>query len=445
MLKKRYILVLIIILMNIGFISFSAVDYPIKSVKNSNESLIHSQDRVLIIAPHPDDESIGCAGVIRYCVENNISVKIVILTDGCLSGSAVTRHDESVAAMELLGVKEEDIIFLGYRDGTLPSLLNKNWESNNPYNINGTINNNNYSFSYQKNGTYSGEDLYNNLAEIMNNFQPTIIFYPDSEDEQIDHWASNAFIEYVTAKTNYNGTKYTYIVHDPPNWPSPRNYNPEANLNPPHELTKIGYKWVSFPLNQYQERLKEASFALYPSQIDNDSYVRSFIRQNELFGIIPVIPTNFSYSTLNFSSDNVSPETVIQEPVKKDLGKGSIRTREISSVGFQMDNEDAGISIETKHNISMSTWYEIHILFLDSPDFKRIDLKIYNGTAYYQDFSPNSYQSNDFNVQVENNEIKISIPSSAFNDTNSILMSADIISGNTLIDWTGWRTIDIMR
>lgn len=442
MLKKRYILALIVVILSIAFISFSIGNYPIKPVKYLNDSLIQPHDRVLIIAVHPDDETIACAGIIRYCVENNVPVKIVVLTDGYLGASAVKRHDESITAMGILGVKQEDIIFLGYPDGTLPSLLTRNWESNNPYRINNTTTNGNYTFSYQKNASYSGANLYDNLNEIISNFHPTIIFYPDSEDEQIDHWAGNAFVEYVMAKNNYNGSKYSYIIHDPPHWPSPRTYNPEAYLLPPKELTYIDYKWVLFPLDHYQERLKEAAIATYTSQINTDSYVRSFIRKNEIFGINPIIKTSITNETIDFFNP---PDTVIKEPKKFEKGKGSIRSREITAVGFQMDDDNVWLSIRTKGNISQDAWYEIHILYLDSSNFHRMDIMIHNGSAYYEKYNGNNFQSGNPEVRISENDLIMKIPSSAFDGVNSFLMSADIISGHTLIDWTGWREIIIER
>ncbi|MCE5214685.1 MAG: PIG-L family deacetylase [Methanobacterium sp.] len=442
MLKKRYIIALLVIIISIAFISLSSGNYPIKPGKNINKSLIQSEDRVLIIAVHPDDESIASAGVISYCIEHNIPLKIVVLTDGYLGSSAVTRHDESIAAMKILGVNPDNIIFLGYPDGSLPSLLTKNWESNNPYKVNNTTNNANYTYSYQKNATYSGTNLYHNLAEIMSNFQPTIIFYPDSEDEQIDHWAGNAFTEYVMAQTNYNGSGYTYIVHDPPHWPSPRTYTPEAYLLPPPELTYINYKFVLFPLDQYQERLKEAAIGSYPSQINTDSYIRSFIRKNEIFAIAPLIKASPTNQSLNFSNP---PQTVIKEPKKFEKGKGSIRSREITAVGFQMDDGNAWISIKTKNNLSLEAWYEVHILYLDDENLKRIDIKIHNGTAYYEKYNQNSFQDGHPELKISENDLIMKLPQSAFDDDNLFLISADIISGNTLIDWTGWREIQIIR
>ena len=57
------------------FLSYNDSKYP----QGIN---INSSDRVLIIAPHPDDESIACAGVIRYCIENKIPVYVVVVTNG---------------------------------------------------------------------------------------------------------------------------------------------------------------------------------------------------------------------------------------------------------------------------------------------------------------------------------------------------------------------------
>jgi len=445
MLKKRFCLALLVIIISITFISFSAGNYPINSPTDVNTSIIQSHDKVLIIAPHPDDEAIGCAGVIRYCVENNISVKIVVLTDGYLSASPVKRHDESVNGMKMLGVPQDDIIFLGYPDGTLPMLLTKNWNHKSPYNINGTTTNGNYPYSYQQNASYSGESLFYNLMEIINNYEPTVILYPDSEDEQIDHWATNAFMEYAMAKINYKGNKYTYIVHDAPYWPSPRKYTPEAALTPPVELTYIDYKWVAFPLDEYQERLKEASIDSYESQISSDSYIRSFIRKNELFGISPVIKSTLSNESLNFSNNTSYLENVIKEPRKYQKGKGSIRSREITAAGFNIDNDNVWLSIRTKGNISLDEWYEIHLLFLNTLNSQRIDIQIHNGTAYYQKYSNDSVQSDSQAVKIVDNGIIIKLPSSSFRNVDSFLMSADVISGSTLIDWTGWREVEIVR
>lgn len=445
--KKGSFLIIIVILMSIGFITYSYGNYPIKSMQYPPGPLINSSDKVMIIAPHPDDEAIGNAGVIRYCVENKIPVKVVVVTDGDIGrGLAVKRHDESVEAMEILGLNQSNLVFLGYRDESLPNLLSKNWDYKNPYVKNGTNSNANYSFSYEKNATYCGSNLDENLEELVSQFNPTLILYPDSEDEQIDHWATYAFVEYSLNRIDYQGAKYTYIVHDPPSWPWPRTYNPENYLLPPAELSQIGYKWVGFPLNHYQERLKESAINTYSSQVGTDSYIKSFIRKNEIFGINPVTITNTTTNeTLDFFSGENFPEAVITEPEKNEKGKGSIRSREITSVGFKIDKNSTWMSLRTKGNISSSDFYELHILTFKE-NRERIDIKIYNGTASYEVFSNNSFHNGDkIKIQNTENGFIIQMPSSVFNDVQSFLISADILDGYPMLDWTAWRKVDIVR
>src|SRR5665647_731993 len=78
---------------------------------------ITSSDRVLIVAPHPDDETIAGAGVIRYCIENNIPVYIVVVTNGGSGNLGITRYHESLNATKILGLPPNDISFFEYTQG----------------------------------------------------------------------------------------------------------------------------------------------------------------------------------------------------------------------------------------------------------------------------------------------------------------------------------------
>lgn len=66
-------------------------------------------ERLFVLAPHPDDEVIGCGGLVALHAQGDRSVRVVIVTDGAAgvaegSQSAVaTRQAESVAALAELG------------------------------------------------------------------------------------------------------------------------------------------------------------------------------------------------------------------------------------------------------------------------------------------------------------------------------------------------------
>jgi LmbE family N-acetylglucosaminyl deacetylase len=80
---------------------------------------------LLVLAPHPDDEVLGCGGLVIAHRERGLPVTVVVMTDGSLgeSGKAgdegyrQTRREESRRAVEALG--GADLRFLEAQDGRL--------------------------------------------------------------------------------------------------------------------------------------------------------------------------------------------------------------------------------------------------------------------------------------------------------------------------------------
>ena len=62
--------------------------------------------RVLVLAPHPDDEVFGCGGAIAASLAAGVPVHVVVLTDGAGQGQAEVRQAESRAAADQLGYGE---------------------------------------------------------------------------------------------------------------------------------------------------------------------------------------------------------------------------------------------------------------------------------------------------------------------------------------------------
>jgi len=85
---------------------------------------------LLVLAPHPDDESLGCGGLIAACCAAGHDVYVLVVTDGAAShtGSAryppshlaTLRQSETAAAMAALGLPRERLEFLGLPDGRAP-------------------------------------------------------------------------------------------------------------------------------------------------------------------------------------------------------------------------------------------------------------------------------------------------------------------------------------
>src|SRR5207244_5039324 len=74
-------------------------------------------ERLLVLAPHPDDEVIGCGGLVALHLRDARSVRVVVATDGAAAGDAAQREAESRAALASLGAAT--IEFLGFADRRL--------------------------------------------------------------------------------------------------------------------------------------------------------------------------------------------------------------------------------------------------------------------------------------------------------------------------------------
>ena len=90
----------------------------------------NSQKLVLVLAPHPDDETFGCGGTLRMLSESGVHVDVAFLTRGELgqeagaSASLEVREEtaerrmrEAHAACQILGVRE--VFFLRGEDSRL--------------------------------------------------------------------------------------------------------------------------------------------------------------------------------------------------------------------------------------------------------------------------------------------------------------------------------------
>jgi LmbE family N-acetylglucosaminyl deacetylase len=85
---------------------------------------------VMILAPHPDDESLGCGGLIAQACAAGQPPIVTVLTDGTGSHPSSAsypphrlrdlRENEARLAVSILGLPANRIIFLGVRDTAVP-------------------------------------------------------------------------------------------------------------------------------------------------------------------------------------------------------------------------------------------------------------------------------------------------------------------------------------
>lgn len=71
--------------------------------------------RVLVVAPHPDDEVLGCGGFISVLKREGLWVGVIFITRGEKASDPKTRTEEALAVKDLLGY--DMVEFWNYPDG----------------------------------------------------------------------------------------------------------------------------------------------------------------------------------------------------------------------------------------------------------------------------------------------------------------------------------------
>ncbi|WP_051789024.1 PIG-L deacetylase family protein [Pelosinus sp. UFO1] len=310
--KILYVIVGVsIILYFISSLYFYYQEKPEANVLLQSLPVVQKQTRLLVIAPHCDDETLGCAGVIHDVIAAGGQVMVVFMTNGDgftvateeqfhrlfltnedYVNSGYARQSETLHALHLLGVPEKQIIFLGFPDRGLRAIWSDYWNNSQPYQSRYTGSDHSpYTTSYQQNAPYTGETVLNNLEQIMLAFQPNLILAPHPADEHPDHASTWAFVAAAFMKLSKGEfvpgvNLYTYLIHRG-DFPIPHGYKTDALLSPPKPLYQTQpSSWLQYPINSDMEALKEQSIKEYVSQIRvpiMSSLLYSFIRKNELF------------------------------------------------------------------------------------------------------------------------------------------------------------------
>jgi len=198
---------------------------------------------VLVVAPHPDDEVIGCAGVILRALKQEKRVAVVVITSGdghpALAAAVVkkdrdqltpadfmeasgVRQQHSMNATMRLGVPKEELIFLGYPDSGLEKIYQM--DGNTPFRQMFTQKRETYgvkardyhSLVHGKSAPYLKASIIGDLAEIIRTRQPKAIYVTHESDSHGDHRAAFALVRDAARDVKFRGSLFTYIVHGQP-------------------------------------------------------------------------------------------------------------------------------------------------------------------------------------------------------------------------------------
>ena len=191
-------------------------------------------DPVLVLAPHMDDEVIGCGGAARRHVLAGAPVTVVFMTDGRFGGYdpdntlVQRRKDESRRAADLIGFNQ--LIFLDAPDLALQPTM----------------------------------PVVQRLCDIIDQKKPGIIYLPAITDAHVDHWNTNRAL--CAALSRLPRDRYPQFI---------RGYEVWAPL-PANRLVDIA---------PYKD-LKKQAIDVFESQTRIDDYAAGILALNQYRSMI---------------------------------------------------------------------------------------------------------------------------------------------------------------
>lgn len=408
-------------------------------------TLSPSTDRILILAPHPDDEAIGTAGIIQKAVRESIPLRIVYLTNGDTNEASFIvdqkrivfrqkavlnmgklRGQEAVNGMRSLGVKRDQQIFLGYPDWGTERIFQSYWLKQKPFKALLTrVSSVPYEDAMSVGSPYMGESILNDLKQILRDFKPTKIFVTHPLDTNQDHRAFALYMQVAVwdlKEEIQNPEIYGYLVHWR-KWPLPRGYHSQEVLRPPGNWPDKNTDWYSFDLDNNSVSQKRHAISSYKSQIGyNPKFLFTFARKNELFASIE--PADLNHLTeFNLNLDGSIVYTKNSQSIQVTLKSDSWKTRNSKTQIFL---------IGYKEGFPFEWMPKIRIEIAD--DDNRVLVFDQDKSIFIPEVK--------IETKAKGKELTINFPLQGLNDPDYVMTSLDV-STDDLNEKGGWRLLKL--
>lgn len=280
---------------------------------------------LLVFAPHPDDETLGCAGILHQAIQAGKRVKVVLFTsgDGFPGIAALIRHKpeaslgeddfrelarfrqtQSQEAIRAVGGSPGDLIFLGYPDAGLGAVYRT--RGTEPFRQKFTGKSETYGAAerdYHESvhghaAPYTYASALADVIEILATYRPARICVTNEADLHPDHRATFRFVQDAVELLGYPGEIDTYLIHGGPEWPWPLGSTPELHFEA-HEVrgapSPRGVPWPPsrrVPLTPAAAEAKRKAIVAHASHLagavdrtlkEEREYLESFVKSEEVF------------------------------------------------------------------------------------------------------------------------------------------------------------------
>jgi len=426
---------------------------------------LQPDDRILVLVPHPDDDILSNAGLIQQALEKGIPVEVALLTVGDYNETSYalfrkeinlgvtealrlgeTRHEEALAAQGILGIKPEQITFLGYPDGGALEIFEKHWGDTQPYRAllsgeSGVF----YTFAQSLGAPFKGESILADLEQVVREFKPTKIFTSHPGDVHPDHQSLPLYLQVALwdLKDEIQPEVYHFITHYG-RWPQPRGYQPEHPLDPPAQYD-IGNRWRILPLTPEQREKKLQALQAHKTQWGSGkAYLESVVRANELWDVIDEIPIAPGEEVQILPAQAAFSGEALQ--LLPESEKDKFIEAEVRSV--KLDGDELVFSVESQQPLAGDVHARVWTIGY------RSDKPFGEMPKIYMDLGASGYRVYDQGFLLPDNFLTVSgtptrsevrIPLDLLGDPERVLVSAQTSIGDVPLDNIPWVFLTLKK
>lgn len=253
---------------------------------------------ILIIAPHQDDEILAAGILIQSRLRAGDHICIAFATNGDRQGreAGARRYQESVRALQLLGVKEDHIFYLGYGDtGMRPdhSFLFRLFHEDDHIPLPTPVSSQTYhpagkpTFHYAYTGReadYCRSSFLDDLNRLLDVCQAQCIVLPSGLDWHGDHRACFLFMDELRHRRKIFPLVLSYLIHagDDMLWP---NRCGDVFNRPPNMDSGLWERRIRINASEVDRQRKQTCISCFHSQepLAQDRFLLSFAKKEEIF------------------------------------------------------------------------------------------------------------------------------------------------------------------
>ncbi|MHB1421020.1 MAG: PIG-L family deacetylase [Bacillota bacterium] len=428
--------------------------------------------RILVLSPHPDDETLGVGGIIQQGLARGSEIRVAFMTngDGFRRGAEEAydmqvlqpdeyiaygqrRQEEALAAMKTLGLPRKQVTFLGYPDGGMATLWWNYWNPDRPYTSLYTRQSKSpYNNSYHPQAPYTAVAVLTDLEEIIREYQPTDIYLPHPEDTHPDHWATNAFAMAAVYQLEAKDPAYrpeilNYIIHRGA-WqilPAMRS----QPLLPPADVWNSDTRWYRALLPPEQVVRKKEAINQYISQMQNmPNFMQNFARSNEIMGILASKKISFSSGdyALNSLPWKEYP-AVVNDPKNDNFGREAIPWGDLKSLYLVRERSQFLLKLDSWKRMFGPVNYRVALYVLPAKggNIQRWVFMVNPGRSPQFRWVERPDGLTDVELQgiSGKNELEVSLPVRLAGAGDRLMVGAETRLGGLVVDKTPWWVVEV--